>query len=143
MVSSTDQTPQAPVIFLSYITLKDYSKCPSREIHSPSGYVVNIGLSVNCRLLYNTEIFSPCSPLNAPSIAASACAISHLFSAVSRRSSPVAFEFFVISALVPFGRMMTSLKPLPSTPHGSEVLSHTSQMLFLRYKECLSTFSVS
>ena len=33
--------------------------------------------------------------MNALSIAASACAISHLFSAVSKRSSPAASGFFV------------------------------------------------
>ena len=35
---------------LSYHTLllKTCSKCPAREIHSPSCFTVNIGLSMNC-----------------------------------------------------------------------------------------------
>ena len=43
MVSSTDQIQQAPFMSFFYYTLlwKTCFKCPSREIHSPSGFAVN------------------------------------------------------------------------------------------------------
>ena len=36
------------ILYYHTLLWKTCSKCPSRESHSPSGYVVNIGLSVNC-----------------------------------------------------------------------------------------------
>ena len=53
MVSSADQIPQVPFTFFSYQTLlwKTCFKCPPRESHSPSGFAINIVLSVNCNCL--------------------------------------------------------------------------------------------
>ena len=64
-------------------------------------------------------IFSPRSPFTAPSIAASSCAMSHLFLAVSRLPSPVLAVSNVRSVLVPAGSTTTHWKPPSCTLHGA------------------------
>ena len=63
--------------------------------------------------------FSPFSPQNAPSILASSWAISHLFTAVRRRFSPLSAAANGRSSFVPFGRMITQRKPPSFALHGA------------------------
>ena len=57
--------------------------------------------------------------LNAPLMAASSCAISHLFFAVISLSSPSAARVKSIGVFVPFGKITTHLNPPSAALHGA------------------------
>ena len=73
-------------------------------------------LKIRCQSMV---MFSPRSPFTAPSIAASSCAMSHLFLAVIRLSSPVLAVSNVRSVLVPAGSTTTHWKPPSCTLQGA------------------------
>ena len=64
-------------------------------------------------------IFSPFNPFTAPSICASSCAISHLFTAVKSLLSPFASSANGSASFVPFGSTTTHRKPPAFALHGA------------------------